>query len=287
MGSALSQTLPPDAVVCVDDGSTDGTLGALRELEAEHPAVRVLAGPNAGACAARNRGLAEAAGTYVQFLDADDELDPGKLEAQVAIAERAHADLVVGADRLIGPDGPVRVRVPASGNPWLRLMEGKMGQTTAALWRRSAVEAIGGWAEGLRSSQEADLMSRLLQDGAAVVVDPEPRATVHRTPGSISATDVVGKRDRYLGVRAVLLVEGERRGTLAGEELDAAREAFFVGVRDFYGHDPEGALAHYRRSLPPRYVPRASGMNTRPYVWLCHLLGFEATEQLRRRVRQK
>ena len=160
-----------------------------------------------------------------------------------------------------------------------------MGQTTAALWRRSAVEAVGGWAEGLKSSQEADLMSRLLQNGASVVVDSEPRATVHWTPGSISATDVVGKRDRYLGVRAALLAEGERRGALAGEDLDAAREAFFVTVRDFYGHDPEGALTHYRRSLPPQYVPQASGMNTRPYVWLCHLLGFERAERLRRRVR--
>src|SRR5690606_32136288 len=75
--SAAAQTHRPLEIICVDDGSTDGTLGVLRELEAEHPGlVRVLAGPNGGAPAARNRGLKEARGEYVQFLDADDELAP-------------------------------------------------------------------------------------------------------------------------------------------------------------------------------------------------------------------
>ena len=288
VASALAQTLLPDVIVCVDDGSKDGTLRVLRDLEAEHAGkVRVLAGPNRGAGVARNRGLAEATGTYVQFLDADDELDPGKLEAQVWLAKHENADLVVGADRYVSREGSVRTRVPASGNPWLHLMAGNLGNTVSNLWRRSAVESIGGWSEGLKSSQESDLMSRLLQNGATVAVDPEPRATVYWSPGSISATDVVNKKDRYLNVRAELLAEGERRGALAGGELDAAREAFFVAVRNYYGQNPEGALGHYRRSLPPRYVPGASPSNTRPYVWLCRLLGFERAERVRRWARSR
>jgi glycosyltransferase involved in cell wall biosynthesis len=65
--SALAQTLPPLEIICVDDGSLDGTLGVLQSLRQAHPhLIRVIAQPHAGACAARNRGLEAARGEWIQ-----------------------------------------------------------------------------------------------------------------------------------------------------------------------------------------------------------------------------
>src|SRR5690625_4558810 len=86
IASVLAQTYQPLEVICVDDGSTDGTLGVLRSLEAEHSDImRVLAGPNGGAPVARNRGLAAARGDYIQYLDTDDLLVPEKLAHQAGL----------------------------------------------------------------------------------------------------------------------------------------------------------------------------------------------------------
>src|SRR5690606_24526914 len=81
LGSATGQTWPEVEVIVVDDGSTDGTLGIARRYESER--VKVIHQENRGACAARNRALAEARGDFIQYLDADDLLVPDKIERQV------------------------------------------------------------------------------------------------------------------------------------------------------------------------------------------------------------
>lgn len=73
-----AQTRVPDEVIVVDDGSTDDTAAFLRELP-----VRVVRQPNGGEASARNRGVSEARGDLVAFLDHDDLWEPRKLERQV------------------------------------------------------------------------------------------------------------------------------------------------------------------------------------------------------------
>jgi len=81
--SALAQTWTRREIILVDDGSTDDSAAIARRYEAR--GVRVIAQTNAGAAAARNRGLAEANGDFLQFLDADDLLAPDKIEHQVRL----------------------------------------------------------------------------------------------------------------------------------------------------------------------------------------------------------
>jgi len=81
LDSALAQTWPNREVILVDDGSTDGSAAIARGFASR--GVRLLSQPNRGAAAARNAGLAAATGALIQFLDADDLLDPGKIECQV------------------------------------------------------------------------------------------------------------------------------------------------------------------------------------------------------------
>lgn len=74
LDSVLGQTLKDIEVVCIDDGSTDGSAALLAEYASRDTRIRVLTQVNAGQGAARNRGLELAQGEYVYFLDADDEL---------------------------------------------------------------------------------------------------------------------------------------------------------------------------------------------------------------------
>lgn len=99
IASALGQAYPVREVVCVDDGSTDDTLDVLRRVVANERRIRVLAGPNRGPSAARNRGADEASGEHLQFLDADDLLEPDELAHQAALVEREgeHPNLIAAA----------------------------------------------------------------------------------------------------------------------------------------------------------------------------------------------
>src|SRR5215510_11775591 len=82
--SALEQDYEEKEIIVVDDGSTDSTPDILKSLQEQ---IVVLSQVNAGAGAARNRGLKHAKGTYIAFLDSDDFWVPGKLRLQIEYLE--------------------------------------------------------------------------------------------------------------------------------------------------------------------------------------------------------
>ena len=81
--SVAAQTRQPEECLVVDDGSTDATATVARSF----PFVRYLQKANGGDASARNRGVEEAVGDVVAFLDSDDVWRPGKLEKQMALFE--------------------------------------------------------------------------------------------------------------------------------------------------------------------------------------------------------
>ncbi|MBI5963252.1 MAG: glycosyltransferase family 2 protein [Chloroflexi bacterium] len=82
LNSIFAQTYQNFEVIIVDDGSTDDTARVLKPL-AEAGAIRYIHQENLGVSAARNRGITEARGEYMAFLDSDDLFEPEKLELQV------------------------------------------------------------------------------------------------------------------------------------------------------------------------------------------------------------
>ena len=94
LDSVLGQTLRDTEVICVDDGSTDGSVEILAACAAKDPRIRVLRQPeNLGQGAARNWGLEESRGEYTYFMDADDELaSADALERLVAEADKVRLD---------------------------------------------------------------------------------------------------------------------------------------------------------------------------------------------------
>lgn len=93
LDSLLAQTHGNLEVICVDDGSTDGTPQLLADYASRDDRIRLLTQENAGPGAARNRGIAEARGDYLYFLDADDWCDPTLIEKAAALLERTGADI--------------------------------------------------------------------------------------------------------------------------------------------------------------------------------------------------
>ena len=92
--SVVAQTLPPLEIIVIDDGSTDDSAA---KAESFGSPVRVIRQRNQGESVARNRGIAEAKGEWIAFLDADDRWEPQKLEKQLGLAQQTDAICVFTA----------------------------------------------------------------------------------------------------------------------------------------------------------------------------------------------
>ena len=102
IGSVLNQSYRNFEIIVVDDGSTDNT----SEVASHYEEVRLVRQENRGLAGARNRGLGEANGEFLVFLDADDRLLPGALEAGLGRFEaNPECAFVSGQARRIAEDG--------------------------------------------------------------------------------------------------------------------------------------------------------------------------------------
>ena len=224
--SVLNQTVRPDEVIVVDNGSADASVEIARGFGG---IVRVESCAKAGACAARNLGAAQAMGDALMFLDADDLLGPTVLEELVAALQtRPEAIACCAWMRFELEDGCWLAR-PASCPPkrwdqddlgaWLT---GWYHPPCSVLWSRRAYEAAGGWDEQIASNQDGDLMMRALAAGTPLVRAPRGTAYYRRLPeGAVSLS---GRRFTHKGLQsrlevidriAAILRETGRAGTYA------------------------------------------------------------------------
>ena len=140
--SILAQTFTTIEVILVDDGSPDGSGAICDEYALRDGRVRVIHQINGGVTSARRRGVEEARGEFVCFVDADDTLPPSSIEALYAYAEEHDLDMVMGAyvevDEAGRREREVRYREGSySGEDFLRdLLEGASGVPWGNLYRR-------------------------------------------------------------------------------------------------------------------------------------------------------
>ncbi len=95
MASVLSQTLESLELIIVNDGSTDDSAEVAHRFVAKDPRVKYYEQENKGVSAARNRGLAEASGRYIYFLDSDDHIDQSFLKTSYDAIRMGDSDVVV------------------------------------------------------------------------------------------------------------------------------------------------------------------------------------------------
>lgn len=183
ISSVLSQTFGDLEIVVVDDGSTDGTWARIEE--SVDPKLRKFRQQHRGRAEAVNRAAAEARGSWLAFLDADDQWRPDKLALQMAVfKEHPEADLVFTQSEWIGPAGEALGIVT---RPWDGPMsaaelfcDNVTGNASCVMVRREAFEAAGGFDPEMPACIDLDCWIRigLLRKGNLWGI-PEP-LTLHR-----------------------------------------------------------------------------------------------------------
>lgn len=122
MDCVVAQTYSQWELLLVEDGSSDGTVKAIEEYirEKREPRIRLIMQPeNMGAARARNRGLQEATGRYIAYLDADDLWIPEKLEHELRFMREKQAAFAFTGYEFADENGRGTgkiVRVPATLN---------------------------------------------------------------------------------------------------------------------------------------------------------------------------
>lgn len=94
LNSLLAQDIADYEILCVDDGSTDGSAAILDDYARSHPNLVVIHQPNSGVATARNTGLAAARGQYIWFVDSDDLIRENVLSPLARTLEETDCDLL-------------------------------------------------------------------------------------------------------------------------------------------------------------------------------------------------
>lgn len=137
-------------LLCVDDGSTDGSREILGDLEKRHPRMRIFLQPrNMGKGAALRHGIQAATGDYVIIQDADLEYDPGEYPRLLEPLDSGQADVVYGSRFLSGRPHRVLYFWHSVGNKILTLLSNMITnlnmtdmETCYKVFRREVIQAI-------------------------------------------------------------------------------------------------------------------------------------------------
>ena len=171
LASVQKQTFVDFEIVAVDDGSTDTSNAILKEYSCRDARIRVLSRSNTGIVGALNDGLAVARGEFIARMDADDTCLPERFEKQLAYLLAHPACVCVGSAFLYvdAKGSHLKECIRASDHPTIEeeLLSGNGGIIIhpASMFRRAAIEQIGGYREKAQWIEDLDLYLRLSRVG--------------------------------------------------------------------------------------------------------------------------
>lgn len=173
--SVFNQTFQNFEVVIVDDGSTDGSVAEVEKLSDSR--IRLIHQKNAGVAAARNRGIEEAKGDLIAFLDADDEWKPEYLATQYHLSQKYPNCSVFACNyefrNMEGKVTPTIIRkLPFTGEDGILSNYFEVASCShppicsiSIMVKKQAIQAIGGFPVGIRSGEDLLTWARLAVSG--------------------------------------------------------------------------------------------------------------------------
>lgn len=160
--SVLAQDYKEFELIVVDDGSTDHTSDV---LDSSRNVIKVLSQKNKGVSAARNRGIAEASGQFIAFLDSDDLWLPQKLSAQVEFFNQTPNALICQTEEVWIRNGlrvnPKKRHKKLSGMIFKPSLELCLVSPSAVMIQRSLFDRVGEFDETLPACEDYDLWLRI------------------------------------------------------------------------------------------------------------------------------
>lgn len=186
--SVLKNTYEDLEILVIDDGSGDKTAALVRERFGDVPNLRLITKENGGVSSARNRGIAEAAGEVILFLDGDDRYHPDMCRKMAETMEREDSDAVLcGYREIVGGKAAVHMcpaagRLDSPGRIWDEFIvpvyfsgvNGYLGSVCLAAFKKSILTANGIWFdEKIHHAEDKLFLIRYLLCCRSVSVVPE------------------------------------------------------------------------------------------------------------------
>lgn len=188
--SVMTQTYTQWECIIVDDGSVDNSAEVARSIEQSDPRVRFIQQTNSGPAVARNLGVSHAKGEFIQFLDADDLLQPEKFEHQLSLFKiHPETDIVYGSVRYFATDQPAKLYedIALNSSPtWMKdysgkgeemiipLLKGNIMVIQAPLVRKKLFEKFGSMRPELFYNEDWELWARFALNGACFRYSDQP-----------------------------------------------------------------------------------------------------------------
>ena len=213
--SVIEQSLAPREIIVVDDGSTDSSVAIVERIIAQYRDVpiRLIRQENSGVSAARNRGVREATGEFVAFIDADDVWLSGYIsEVCRLMTYYPDADAYSTAFDIVDRGRRYAAAVPTKEG-YINVAEEALKRrypiipSTATL-RRSTLLKVGGFPEGMRIGEDQWLWVRLLQCGAKFCYSPMSLVCYSRSASNRSASIYRSEQSQH-SIEELYSVDGE------------------------------------------------------------------------------
>jgi glycosyltransferase involved in cell wall biosynthesis len=270
-------------IIFVDDGSTDGCADLFQRLL---PGARVLRQSNQGVGAARNFGVREAQSSFIQILDADDTIEPGKLRTQVDHLLKTNTDVVYSDWRMCICRGGSNIMEPvveacSQSDCIESLLAGWWFPNSAAMFRKSAYLKSGGCDASLRNTcEDFHLWVQLAIHGASFSYLPGYFANYHRYEDRTTMSHV-NRHDFFAGEAKIItnaLATLAIQGNLISKYKCAAAKRLHSVARNVYRFDQVWyrELIRQVRDLDPNF----SAQGSRMYRRIASIFGLGLAESL-------